>query len=99
MLLVLLLLLLGTAGSSIGLVLTHHEQQLQHEQRLHLVEWIHKAALQPLWYGGACMTEAQLIEYIVHAVGFNRLASPREQTHSGLQMPSLAFKVTPVAHK
>lgn len=97
--LLILLLLLRIAGSCFGFVLTHHEKQLQHKQRLHLVEWIHKAALQPLWYGGACMTEAQLIEYVIHAVGFNRLASPGEQTHSGLQMPSLAFKVTPIAHK
>lgn len=93
------MILLLASSTGLHLVLAHHQQQLQHHQGLHLVQRIHKSALQPLGYGGAGMAEAQLVEDVIHAIRLDGLPGPREQAHRGLQVPGLALKVPPVAHK
>lgn len=67
-------------GSTI-LILAHHRQQLQHQQRLHLVERVHKSALQPLGNCRSRMAEAKLVQDVVDAIRLNGFASPRQQSH------------------
>ena len=49
------------------------------EHGQHLVEWVHRAALQPLGDGATRVTEAQLVEDEVHTVRLDTPARPRQQ--------------------
>ena len=62
----------------------------------YLVQRVHAASLQPLGDSNAGVGETKLVQDVVHPVRLYLTSGPAYEADGGLQVPSVALKLTPV---